>query len=169
MEKSAPFFESRKAVFALLLASGLVLQSLPSAAAWPWQWNQYDKKQLKNGRWRVYHDADSQVLHYSGRYRHGKEVGRWKTYTADGNLYFKERIKRRKNYIETVYYHPNGQVSHRGLAYLRDAEHGGVHYYWDGDWEYFDEAGKALGIKTFAKGTAVTNTPVLSNNKKKKE
>ncbi|ALJ00829.1 toxin-antitoxin system YwqK family antitoxin [Rufibacter tibetensis] len=130
------------------------------AQAWPWQWNRFDKKEFKTGRWRTFHDADSKVLHYKGRYRHGKEVGSWKTYTADGKLYFTEKIRRRKESIKTVYYHPNGKVSHRGTAFLKDAEHGGVHFYWDGDWEYFDESGKPIGIKKFVKGEPSTKDPV---------
>ncbi|WP_207430139.1 toxin-antitoxin system YwqK family antitoxin [Sabulibacter ruber] len=150
---------------AFLLLSFLML-SQPSNA-WPWQWNRYDKKELRNGRWRVFHDADMKVVHYQGRYKHGKERGIWKTYTPDGKLYFRERIRPLKKDIKTVYYHPNGKVSHKGLAYLRDAENGGVKYFWDGDWEYFDQEGKPLGVKTFVKGDPVTNTPVLSSNRKK--
>jgi hypothetical protein len=126
-------------------------------AAWPWPWNRYDKAQLKHGKWRVYHDdSAAQVLHYRGRYRHGKEAGIWKTYTSDGKLYFKERIRPRKQDIKTVYYHPNGKVSHRGLGYLRNSEKGGLNFYWDGTWEFFDEAGKPLGTKTYVKGDPVS-------------
>ncbi|GGK81280.1 toxin-antitoxin system YwqK family antitoxin [Rufibacter glacialis] len=151
----------RRGWFILILA--LFLLAAP-AQAWPWQWNRFDKKQLKNGRWRVYHDADAKVIHYVGRYRHGKEVGAWKTFTPDGRLYFTERIRRRKQNIKTVYYHPNGQVSHKGTAFLKDAENGGVHFYWEGDWEYFDEVGRPLGVKTFVKGTPTTRDPVLKTN-----
>ncbi|KAA3438266.1 toxin-antitoxin system YwqK family antitoxin [Rufibacter hautae] len=135
----------------------------PPAQAWPWSWNRYDAKQLKNGRWRAFHDYEEKVLHYKGRYRHGKEVGVWKTFTADGNLYFTEKIKRRDKSYKTVYYHPNGKVSHRGMAYLRDAEDGGVQFYWEGDWEYFDLEGRPLGVKTFVKGNPTTNTPVFGS------
>ncbi|WP_205504444.1 toxin-antitoxin system YwqK family antitoxin [Rufibacter psychrotolerans] len=155
----------RKATAVALLVFFSCLMSQPGWA-WPWQWNRYDKKELRNGRWRVFHDADQKVVHYQGRYRHGKEVGVWKTYTADGNLYFREKIKRRKQHIKTVYYHPNGKVSHRGMAYLVPAASGGVQYYWHGDWEYFDQQGQALGVKTFVKGEPTTNSPSLSSTKK---
>jgi antitoxin component YwqK of YwqJK toxin-antitoxin module len=154
------------------LASTLTLAIVflsEAANAWPWNWNRYDKKQLKHGRWRTFHDAEEKVVHYRGKYRHGKEVGQWKTFTPDGKLYFTERIKRRSRSYQTVYYHPNGKVSHKGMAYMRDAEKGGVHFYWEGDWEYFDQEGKSLGIKTFVKGEPTTDMPVLGSIRKAKE
>ncbi|WP_181306380.1 toxin-antitoxin system YwqK family antitoxin [Rufibacter sp. XAAS-G3-1] len=151
----------------LSLTLGLFFTS-EAASAWPWSWNRYDKAQLKNGRWRTFHDYEEKVVHYKGKYRHGKEVGLWKTYTPDAKLYFTERIQRRKRSYKTVYYHPNGKVSHKGMAYLRDAENGGVHFYWDGDWEYFDQNGQPLGIKTFVKGNPTTDLPVLSSIRKSK-
>ncbi|RNI30562.1 hypothetical protein EFB08_04730 [Rufibacter latericius] len=151
---------------ALVLVAGFLLVSQPSMA-WPWSWNRYDGKQLKNGKWRVFHDYEEKVVHYKGRYRHGKEVGTWKTFTPDGKLYFTEKIKRRQRSYKTVYYHPNGEVSHRGMAYMQDAEKGGVHFFWEGDWEYFDENGQLLGIKTFVKGNPTTDAPVLSSSTKK--
>ncbi len=151
--------------FALVLV--IMFLSQP-AQAWPWTWNRYDAKQLKNGRWRAFHDYEEKILHYKGRYRHGKEVGVWKTYTADGKLYFTEKIKRQNKSYKTVYYHPNGKVSHRGMAYLRDAESGGVHFYWEGDWEYFDLDGRPLGVKTFVKGNPTTDSPVLGSVRKPK-
>ncbi|MBC3541648.1 toxin-antitoxin system YwqK family antitoxin [Rufibacter sediminis] len=166
--QKAPTFASayKKTWLTCWLIAGMLVLSQP-LFAWPWTWNRYDKKEQKTGRWRTFHDADEKVVHYQGRYRHGKEVGAWKTYTADGKLYFKEKIKRRQRSYETVYYHPNGKVSHRGMAYLRDAENGAVHFFWEGDWEYFDEQGQPLGIKTFVKGNPTTDTPVLSSSNKK--
>lgn len=64
--------------------------------------------------------------------------------------------------MTTTYYHANGKKSHRGVAYQFEKKDGTWNYYWDGPWKFYDESGVYLGIKTYDKGKALNQAPVMT-------
>lgn len=139
----------------------LLLLALPSNSygmRWPWKWNQLDKDGNRHGRWRSYQEVNgTQMLFNQGRYKHGKEIGRWKTYGPSGELYMTEKVEPAKMRMKTTYYHPNGKVSHTGMAYQFEKDK-----FWKytlhGDWKYYDTTGQLLGIKTYLQGKVIADT-----------
>ncbi|MFC6999807.1 toxin-antitoxin system YwqK family antitoxin [Rufibacter roseus] len=149
------------AVCLLLLLGNLEAHAI----VWPWSWNKVDKNELRHGKWRTFQHDNPEVLQVKGRYKHGKEWGRWKTYSPEGKLYFKEKFKPKKKEVITTYYHPNGKVSHKGVAYQFEGNKGIWNYYWDGEWKFYDENGNYIGSKTYVKGTATSEKPIMPEEK----
>lgn len=105
--------------------------------------NSFDSNGKHHGQWKYYYDMDGTKLRGKGRFRHGQQVGRWIYYTYDGAVERKERKKLFRDIHITTFYYPSGKVSHRGYSRLLINEEG-VHYYWFGEWKYYDEKGKHL-------------------------
>jgi hypothetical protein len=149
----------RKAIPALLF---LVCFSVPltsQAIVWPWKWNQVNKDGNRAGKWRAYYVHKPQQLMYTGKFRNGKERGTWKTYSEYGKLEILEKYEPRHKRIRTTFYHPNGKVSHEGLAYLFE-EKNLLKYQWHGDWQYYDSTGTWRGWKSFNRGRALSEEPI---------
>lgn len=109
--------------------------------------NQYvkvEKKwQKRHSKWKEEYSADQGTLVAVGKYKMGEKVGVWKT-TFEDKVYQKDKI--RKSVTKTKIYHPNGKIMERGHSKLdiSDAER---HWYYFGDWKYYDENGKLRYIK----------------------
>jgi antitoxin component YwqK of YwqJK toxin-antitoxin module len=102
--------------------------------------NGFDSKDRHHGKWKYYYDMEGTRLSGKGRFRHGQQVGRWNYYTYDGQVERKERKKLFSDILVTTFYYPSGKVSHRGHSRLLINDEG-VHYYWFGEWKYYDEKG----------------------------
>ena len=117
--------------------------------------NQYmrfpDKTQKRQGKWKEEYSSDQGTLIAVGKYKKGEKVGIWKT-TFQDKLYQKDKI--RKNVTKTRLYHPDGKIMEKGQSKLdtSDAER---HWYYFGDWKYYDENGKLKYIKKYADGKKV--------------
>ncbi|MGV3540113.1 MAG: toxin-antitoxin system YwqK family antitoxin [Rufibacter sp.] len=79
--------------FALLVCLGLwgLLPLTGQSMVWPWKWNQVDKDGNRHGKWRTYYEHKPEQLMYTGKFRHGKEKGVWRTYSDNGQL---ERLEK---------------------------------------------------------------------------
>jgi hypothetical protein len=151
----------RKAI-ALFLFISIVVGSGPlQAAIWPWKWNQLNKAGDRQGRWRAFYEHKPSQLMYRGRFMDGVEKGTWKTYSEHGHLERKEKYQPRHKRIITVFYHPNGKVSHQGMAF-QFVENNMLMYKWHGEWNYYDAAGKWLGWRTFNRGISMSQELVSS-------
>ncbi|RNI30563.1 hypothetical protein EFB08_04735 [Rufibacter latericius] len=133
------------------------------AIIWPWKWNQVNKLGNRQGKWRAFYEHKPGQLMYSGRFKDGQERGTWKTYSEKGYLEREERYEPKHKRIKTTFYHPNGKISHKGLAFLFE-ENNVLMYKWHGDWQYYDSTGTSRGWITFQRGKALTSQPVLTTS-----
>ena len=143
----------------LLTLLSLLSQPMVRAQGWPWQWNRWDKDGNRHGRWRVFYEHKPTQVMSQGRYRHGKDHGTWKTYAENGKLERREKYGQNGKRIQTTFYHPNGQISHKGIAYLFEQD-SLLMYKWHGDWQYYDSAGTWIGWKSFNRGRPLSEKPI---------
>ncbi|MCW3161733.1 hypothetical protein [Chryseobacterium oryctis] len=118
------------------------------------KFNQYikvDKFQKRHGKWKEEYSADKGTLIAVGKYKYGEKVGTWKT-TFENKLYQKDKI--RKNITKTKMYFPNGKVMERGQSRL-DVSTNERHWYYFGDWKFYNEEGKLLYIKKYEDGRKI--------------
>lgn len=119
------------------------------------QINQYIKDENKvnkrHGRWKEEYSSGDGKMVAAGRYKKGEKVGLWKTY-LDNQLFQKDKIK---NHItKTKVYHQNGKLMEQGQSRL-DITKNERHWYYFGDWKYFDENGNLMYIKKYADGKKI--------------
>ncbi|MFT2007632.1 toxin-antitoxin system YwqK family antitoxin [Pontibacter sp. 13R65] len=109
--------------------------------------NRFDKEGQFHGRWKVYHEEDGYLIR-KGRFRHGREVGKWKYYYPDGTTYMVERWKPRKGEILVKRYNENGTLNREGKARL-DTTGERLRFYWFGDWKVYNENGQYSHTEKF--------------------
>ncbi|MCX8531309.1 hypothetical protein [Chryseobacterium luquanense] len=117
--------------------------------------NQYikidSKTQKRHGKWKEEYSSDQGILIAIGKYRKGEKVGVWKT-TFQDKLYQKDKI--RKTVTKTKLYSSNGKIMEKGQSRL-DISDVQRHWYYFGDWKYYDENGKLKYIKKYADGKKI--------------
>ena len=101
----------------------------------------------KTGRWIEKDDYPQQTFLSIGRYKKGEKKGVWKTY-RNGKLYQKDVIK--DSVTTTILYQENGKRQAKGQT-KRISKPGSVHWFYFGDWIYYDEKGNPSYIKTYNK------------------
>lgn len=108
------------------------------------------KDNLREGKWVT---VDSLGFKYTikGKYHKGNEIGTWR-YFENNKLIRKEKYK--KNKCFTKFFYSNGKLMQKGFTELvnNDKE---THWYYAGDWYYYNEKGQRISIKTFEKGEIV--------------
>ncbi|MFC5270465.1 hypothetical protein [Adhaeribacter terreus] len=125
--------------------------------------NQFNKACQRHGRWEFADTLGTQVYKYGGRYKDGIECGKWKYYLG-GKIARKEKY--RKNISYNQFFHENGKVSSQGKSQL-DVSAAEIHWFYFGDWEYFDENGRPTMVKTFENGKQVNLRKIqLAEDKK---
>lgn len=117
--------------------------------------NQYikisDKVQKRHGKWKEEYPTEEGTLIATGRYNMGEKVGVWKTYLGD-KLYQIEKIRRKK--IKMFVYYKNGNIMERGQSKL-DISENERHWYYFGDWKFYDKNGKLKYVKKYADGKKI--------------
>ncbi len=110
----------------------------------------------REGRWKEVYADEKQRYKSVGRYRHGDEVKRWRHYT-NGKLSKVERY--RDSVCDVTFYHPNGKVASKGVTrvVVTDKER---HWFYSGDWTYFDEQGTPILIRTYKEGNLLGEKPL---------
>lgn len=117
---------------------------------WPFRINRFDKEGLYHGRWKVYIQNDK-VLVRNGRFRHGREVGKWRYYYPTGKLMMVERYRRNMDYIQVTRYREDGTVEKVGQA-KRVEDDKKVRYYWFGGWKVYGPDGAYSHTEYYEKG-----------------
>ncbi|WP_242928909.1 hypothetical protein [Pontibacter vulgaris] len=113
--------------------------------------NRLDKQGRNHGRWKIY---IGDVMVRNGRFRHGREVGKWRYYHMNGNLFMEEKYKRKLNYIPVTRYHENGNLARTGQA--RRIESGNIiKYFWFGEWQVYNSAGEYSHTELYENGNLV--------------
>lgn len=117
--------------------------------------NQYIKNEhnvsKRHGKWKEEYSSDEGTLVAVGKYKKGEKVGTWKT-TLNNQLFQKDKIG--KGITKTKVYHPNGKLMEQGQSRL-DISKNEHHWYYFGDWKYYDEKGNLRYIKKYADGKKV--------------
>lgn len=103
---------------------------------------------LKCGKWITYDTINKESYKYIAYYRKGKEIKTWKTF-KNNKIYKKEKNKSLNCFI--TYYHNNGKIAIEGQAKTIE-EDKITHWYYYGDWKYFNENGKLIEIKKYEEG-----------------
>ncbi|WP_312090016.1 hypothetical protein [Chryseobacterium sp.] len=117
--------------------------------------NQYikvpGKAQQRHGKWVEHYPAIEGEMTASGKYKNGEKIGVWKT-IYQNKLYQKDVT--RNNVTKTKVYHPNGKIMEKGMSKV-DISTNERHWYYFGDWKYYDEQGNLKYIKKYDKGKKV--------------
>lgn len=90
--------------------------------------------------------------YYKGRYRKGKEVGKWK-YFMNGKLVRKEKYRGAMALVR--FFHPNGKVESEGKTYF-DTSASSAHWYYDGEWKFFSDNGQLLSTRVYKEGELIS-------------
>ncbi len=134
MIKSSRFILTA-AIWALMLSCGI---------------NRY-KNGLKTGLW-INKDDNGEVVYKSlGRFKNGNEKRTWKYFHND-SLFKTETFSGNTSVIR--FYHPNKKISATGKTQM-DFNGIELHWYYHGDWNYFDPTGKLLKVIIYKKGVPV--------------
>ena len=106
----------------------------------------------REGKW-VYKDTINHVLYKSkGRYRRSLEIKTWK-YFENRKLVKTEQYQDSICLIKT--FNEKGKVKSIGRSIIVE-EQDATHWYLSGDWIFFDDKGKIIGIKNYQKGELVS-------------
>jgi antitoxin component YwqK of YwqJK toxin-antitoxin module len=115
--------------------------------------NRYDRNAMHHGKWKYLDRSHGRRLICYGRFDHGKQVNDWKYFYPSGKLRMEESYtwEGDKRLVDVTFYHENGQVSNKGLARV-EVQNDKTHYYWFGDWVYFDPEGTFEKTVTYNNG-----------------
>ena len=118
--------------------------------------NKYENN-VKVGKWVVISDIDGITYKRIEFYKRGKEKGTWKIY-AGKTLAKKEKYRRDTSY--TTIYYPDGIISSRGKSITRREEDDSLHWFYTGDWKFYNKAGKLEFIRKYVNGMATMEIEV---------
>jgi antitoxin component YwqK of YwqJK toxin-antitoxin module len=121
--------------------------------------NRYDRNALHHGKWKYIDRSHGRRLVCFGRFDHGRQIGDWQYFHPNGKLRMTEKYtwEGDKRLVNVSFYHENGLVATQGLAMV-EVDGGKTHYYWNGDWIYFDPDGSFSKTVTYNYGQPVKST-----------
>lgn len=106
----------------------------------------------REGKW-VFKDTVNGVLYKSkGKYKQSREIKTWK-YFENRKLVKIEKYE--KNICHSKTFDEKGRTTSIGKSMIVE-ENNETHWYLTGDWIFFDENGKIIGIKKYVKGELVS-------------
>ena len=114
------------------------------------------KNKVRDGRWIEYYVQDSAKYKSIGRYEKGDPIKKWQYY-LNGKIIKKEKY--RHNICKTTFYHENGKIQSRGLTTV-DTSSKYAHYYYFGDWYYYNEKGKVITLRKYNNGELVSEIEI---------
>lgn len=108
--------------------------------------------QHREGKW-VFKDPVNGILYKSkGRYKQSQEIKTWK-YFENHKLVKTEKYQDNICHIKT--FDEKGRTTSIGKSIIVE-ESNETHWYLTGDWIFFDEKGKIIGIKKYEKGELIS-------------
>jgi antitoxin component YwqK of YwqJK toxin-antitoxin module len=113
--------------------------------------NQKENKK-RVGLWIEQYSIDSTQYKSVGKYKNGDPTKKWLYYT--NNRISKKEVYR-KNRCTITYYNVNGTIQSKGKTKLvvTGPE---IHWFYYGDWKYFDENGNLISTKKYDNGEFVS-------------
>lgn len=156
--RNSAFKPARVSTIFLLIIFCLASGKAEAKAEWPW-WpfkiNRFDKEGKYHGRWKVYlGEGKNKVLIRDGRFKHGKEVGKWRYYYPSGSLYIYEEHNRWENTFLMKRYYENGNLMKEGHAIMINNGKS-VAYFWYGEWKVYDEQGNYTHTEIYKDGNLI--------------
>jgi antitoxin component YwqK of YwqJK toxin-antitoxin module len=123
--------------------------------------NQKENKK-RIGLWIEEYSIDSTKYKSVGKYKNGDPTKKWLYYI--NNRISKKEIYR-KNKCTITFYNKNGTIQSNGKTktVVTGPE---MHWFYYGDWKYFDENGKLISIKKFENGEFVSEIKTTQLTKK---
>ena len=103
---------------------------------------------LKVGTWKSIDTINTDVYTYIEKYKKGKEVKTWKTF-KNNKIYKKE--KHVNDITLITYYNENKKIITKGQTKSIENKKE-THWFYYGDWLFYDETGKLIKIKKYENG-----------------
>jgi antitoxin component YwqK of YwqJK toxin-antitoxin module len=110
-------------------------------------------KRQKQGKWVLIDTTNHHVYKHIEFYKKGEEVLTWKL-LQDNKKHKVEKYK--KGICLVTYYHPKGKIAIKGQT-KQEISAQEIHWFYFGDWLYFDENGKLLQTKIYENGTLLND------------
>ncbi|MFC6877326.1 hypothetical protein ACFQZF_03020 [Flavobacterium myungsuense] len=109
----------------------------------------------RNGKW-IFSDTINNIVYKSkGKYKNGIEQKTWR-YFANNKRIKKEKYKNEVCF--TTIFFDNGRLKSKGKTQMISVNKE-IHWFYFGDWQFYDESGKLIEVKKFVKGEWV-NEPL---------
>jgi antitoxin component YwqK of YwqJK toxin-antitoxin module len=118
--------------------------------------NQKENKE-REGLWIEEYNQDDSQYKSIGKYHKGDPIKRWRYY-LDNKIIMREKYK--DDYCIRTCYHQNGKIQSKGKTKLivTDSK---AHWFYSGDWKYYDEKGKLISTNKYENGQLVSETKTL--------
>lgn len=114
------------------------------------------RKNERIGRWVEFDTIEGKIYKSVGRYRNGIGKGTHRQF-SDKKLVREEKYK--NAICHTIYYHENGKVMTEGYTKMVVTEKE-IHWFYNGDWKFYNENGQLLGIRTYENGNAINEIEI---------
>lgn len=112
------------------------------------------KDKLKHGRWEYTDTVNNVVYRSFGKYKKGNERKTWRYY-ENNKLVRKEKYQH--GICHTATYFESGKIASEGKTKMVISETD-THWYYFGDWYFYDETGKLVRIKNYESGQLLNDT-----------
>lgn len=114
------------------------------------------KNKHREGRWVEQYTQDSSHYKSVGKYRKGDPVKKW-NYYLNGKIIKTEKYK--SNICSTTFYHENGKIQSKGKTKMETSGKY-AHWFYFGDWNYYNEDGKLITIKKYNNGESLSEIEI---------
>ncbi|MFE3867480.1 hypothetical protein ACFX5E_05250 [Flavobacterium sp. LS2P90] len=110
----------------------------------------------KEGLWIEKYSQDSTQYKSIGKYKNDDPIKKWR-YNQNSILIKREKYKQKHCF--TRIYHLNGKIQSKGKTALDNSTQY-AHWYYSGNWNFYNEKGKLVLKRFYEKGNLVTETIV---------
>jgi len=117
--------------------------------------NQKRNKQ-REGLWIENYNLDSTQYKSVGKYQNGDPIKKWRYYL---NCKIIKKEKYKQNLCYTTFYHKNGKIESKGKSKLESSGKN-IHWFYFGDWKFFDEKGKLILIRKYENGELISEIEI---------
>lgn len=114
------------------------------------------KNNERVGKWVEFDTIDGKIYKTIGRFQNGLGKGTHRQY-VNKKLVRKEKYS--DDICKTTYYYENGKIMTEGNTkmILTDKE---IHWFYSGDWKFYNEDGELLGIRTYENGNLINEIKI---------
>jgi antitoxin component YwqK of YwqJK toxin-antitoxin module len=114
------------------------------------------KNKRREGLWIEQYAQDSSHYKSIGKYRKGDPIKKWRYY-LNGRIVKREKYK--DNICSTTFYHENGKIKSKGKTKMETSDKY-AHWFYFGDWNFFNEDGKLITIKKYNNGESFSEIEI---------
>ncbi|TRX34076.1 hypothetical protein FNW52_14820 [Flavobacterium sp. ZT3R18] len=106
----------------------------------------------REGLWIENYAVDSAKYKSVGKYYLDDPIKKWRYY-LNGKIIKREKYKR--NICTTTNYFENGKIQSKGQT-KTTTDNMEIHWFYDGNWNFFDEKGKLIVTRKYSNGELVS-------------